>query len=74
MFYEPYVSKYFDGAGFEKSLQYAMKKCVQNEDWKVIFYVSSAVDHVYADLINMYISNENERLILRTPQLIQKLA
>jgi len=57
-FYQPYASKYFDAAGFEKSLFYAMKKCVQNEDKKLVFYVSDLAlsDHVYADLINHYLS------------------
>jgi hypothetical protein len=64
-YYTPYVSKYFDAAGFEKSLFHAMKKCVEQDNRKVIFFSDLAIsDHVYADLINVYISNQDERIII----------
>lgn len=55
------MAKYFDGAGFEKSLIHALRKCVEFEDWKVIFVCDVAInDPVYADLINVMISYEDE--------------
>ena len=64
-FYTPYVAKYFDAAGFEKSFFHALKKCVEFDNRKVIFVSDvSITDHVYADLINVFISCENERIII----------
>lgn len=44
-----------------------MKKCVQNEDRKLVFYVSdlALTDPVYGDLLNLYLSIEDEWIVMK---------
>lgn len=39
IFFTPYISKFYDGVHFEKSIKDAAKKAVENESKKVIVYV-----------------------------------